>query len=747
MIRAPRLLAVGVAAVCWLATLSACTPVRPSEATDAGARAGGKPLYVLDRRPPGFRSSPDVTLQIGAGNGWAYEGAAGTGGSGVWRYSGPPIHDLERRTNARRVGTVEREGVRQTMYSVDAATLPALIPAAAGGRPPAGLRDAVLYVATRRGRAVVTVLAGLDARTERDIAAALADDPLGGATTGFGTTSAVEDRLLTELRLPGRAGCPDVCGLAAASRLLARTAADQLRSEWRSGSASIALTARPEPCGTVAAQPDGFAVGRELVIGARTVKLAEVQVLPNGAALGFPPPAPGAPPSRPLLQPGAVRAVAACIDQADGSSVDVWVVGRALDDRALRALLAGVRRAAPGERAKLLRSARVVSARVGTQGGSGPVAVPLPVPDPLPPDEPGRLISRTRLPSVGDREAYGVLFHSRDGSGGDVAVSGRVSVPKEVQPGAPVVVQGRGTAGLGDGCAAVSTPDARARRLASVDRAPGGDPYPADAIVVRPDYLGHGGTPGPHPYLDPVTMAQALLDGARVARAFGGTGPVVFSGFSEGAAGVLDAGARWKAYAPELDVRGVVASGVPTRVADVHRYLGAFPGASGYIQDILFGIIAAHPELDPADVLTESGLRWLSIATRAERSPFCRSIPLLRPDRDLRFDPASVPAWRAAMEATDPDRLPIPVPTLLVSESGDTTTPPQLADSVCHHLAVGGTDVRMWRYEGGGHGALPTQADQRRWLDDRLRAAPLTDGVRWAGPVPTIRRDCPEPVI
>jgi hypothetical protein len=679
------------------------------------------PVFTANALAAGFLAAPKVTIEQRVGDGWVHEP-----GSGRWLYSGPPIDGLIDRVRGRVMTTADYDGARQTLYEIDPDRAAALVASAPRGRPPMDVRDAVMYVATRGGRMSVTVVFGLDAEARRAIDSLM--------TTPSSTD--LNDRLLTALRIPGEGGCPALCGRTA--ERVYRDDDDRARTEWTTGAATIAIEGHDEPCGPL--RRNGPT--RTIEVAGRSVELADLVLTPRGElvdATGF-----AGAPSTAASAPGARLATATCVDQPGGASVDVWVVGSRLDDRDLARFLASLRPLRGEERARTLDSARLVSGAIEADASSPVVSIPLPIPDPLPTGRPGELISQRRLPTPGipDRRLYAVAYHSTDANGADVAATGTVSVPTDLRQGAPVVVIGHGSRPQGDGCSGTGTPSAADPSPMQVDVPGAGDPdlhpYPADAVVVTPDYLGHGGSPGPHLYFDPDTLAHALLDAARVARAFGGVGPVALQGFSEGAAAVLDAGARWKTYAPELDLRGVVATGVPSHLTDVYRDANISFGGVGYLNEIIFGVIAAHPELDPSEILTPSGLQWLEARFKAERSPFCDQPRALQRDTDLRVDPATIPAWKAALDATNSDRLPIAVPTLLVSEAGDTITPPYLADDVCRNLTANGTDVRMWRYAGGQHGGLRTQADQRQWITDRLDGKPVSDSVWWRGPVPIV---------
>jgi acetyl esterase/lipase len=82
--------------------------------------------------------------------------------------------------------------------------------------------------------------------------------------------------------------------------------------------------------------------------------------------------------------------------------------------------------------------------------------------------------------------------------------------------------------------------------------------------VVASDYQGLG-TPGGHPYLTARPEACSVLDSVRAVEGgdFGLSKKVVIIGQSQGGGAAFAATVFAKSYAPELDIRGAVATGTP----------------------------------------------------------------------------------------------------------------------------------------------------------------------------------------
>lgn len=381
------------------------------------------------------------------------------------------------------------------------------------------------------------------------------------------------------------------------------------------------------------------------------------------------------------------------------------------------------------------------------EGGPGPGL--LPVPDPLPPGAPGDLIAEAPFDSDGFRfavEAHQVLYRSTDRDGRPIAVSGIVLVPVGVAVpagGRDVVAWAHGTTGLVDGCAP-SLDNQAGGRLNSPDSYDRVDAIlAAGHVVTASDYPGLG-TPGVHPYLDGVGEGRSVLDSIRVAQQFGGSEVAVVEGFSQGSQAAIFAGQEWSSYAPEIDLRAVVAIGTPARFGQAFAALD-LPVVQSYIGKVLAGIVAGHPELDRTDLLTPSGEAAYERFTALDTPDGGCESPEFDPPRDIRADPLTVPAWRAAFDANEPGRALVPVPVLMVQSDADEQALAFLADGVCRDLVANGADVRMWRYDDESHveSVEVSAGDRMTWILDRLAGASLTDDVAFAGEEPKVLTACP----
>ena len=182
------------------------------------------------------------------------------------------------------------------------------------------------------------------------------------------------------------------------------------------------------------------------------------------------------------------------------------------------------------------------------------------------PAKPGQMLRTEPLdPALGLATAgqqVRILYSSTDGIDGNtpVVVSGAYFTPRGTPPagGWPLVAWAHGTTGIADVCAPSWTP--RSPRDASYLETWLAQGY----AIVATDYQGLG-TPGPHPYLAVRPEAFSVLDSVRaVLKTFPNVAnQVVIIGQSQGGQAAFATAGLAPTYAPELHIRGTVATGVP----------------------------------------------------------------------------------------------------------------------------------------------------------------------------------------
>lgn len=155
-----------------------------------------------------------------------------------------------------------------------------------------------------------------------------------------------------------------------------------------------------------------------------------------------------------------------------------------------------------------------------------------------------------------------ILYSSTEGLGGKArnAVSGALYLPEGDPPegGWPLLIWSHGTVGIGDRCAPSYA--GRGERDHSYL-----NPWLEQGYAIAAsDYQGLG-TPGTHPYMDARTMAFNNLDLIRAVHSadFPLSGKVVIAGQSQGATGALATASYAASYAADVELGGVIATGIP----------------------------------------------------------------------------------------------------------------------------------------------------------------------------------------
>jgi acetyl esterase/lipase len=348
------------------------------------------------------------------------------------------------------------------------------------------------------------------------------------------------------------------------------------------------------------------------------------------------------------------------------------------------------------------------------------------VPDPLPAGEPGDVIEVEPLPEeyadVEGASAMRVLYHSRSIDGEDIAVSGLVFRPPGEAPegGFPVVTWAHGTTGTADQCAPSREEGPPVPFL--------DDALRAGYVVAATDYQGLG-TPGLHPYLVGGSEGRGVLDAVRAAQDLPGVdagSTVVVWGHSQGGHAALFAGELAASYAPELDVRGVVAIApagdlsiiAPAVLRSGPLFPFAFLALGTWAQE--------YPQLDLTTLFTPTALERLPLldteCTDEVFAAFTEPIESLVVSPDVGSDPALVQLF---VDNTAGAR-PLSGPYLVTQGEADEIVPLALTDLLAPKLCSAGATVDYRRYPGATHGSVLGSAhdDILAWTADRFAGAP-----------------------
>ncbi|CAJ63594.1 MULTISPECIES: lipase family protein [Frankia] len=384
-------------------------------------------------------------------------------------------------------------------------------------------------------------------------------------------------------------------------------------------------------------------------------------------------------------------------------------------------------------------SAAEGAARAGVEDAAGrppyvgPVAAPAGEgfyrpPAPLPAGRPGDVLWSRPVPAAGSFATAGarvtqVLYLSAGALGRPIAVSGTVLVPAHPAGDAPILGYAPGTQGLGDDCAA-------SKGLAvGVNLAVGAitQALARGWIVAVPDYEGLG-TPGEHTYVVGPAEGHALLDIVRATPRVVGVAAAVprrvgLTGYSQGGGAAVWAAQLAPAYAPDLDLRGVAAGGVPADLVAVGRALDG-RGAAGLGLAAAVGLDAAYPELRLDALLTASG-RGVFAAVRTACSLALVTGFAGRRIADLTTaDPMTLPRWRARLAENTLGRVAPRVPAYLYHATSDSLVAFDQAARLRTQYCARRVAVTWAPFPGDHIDGVGRTQDALRFLADRFAGLP-----------------------
>lgn len=173
---------------------------------------------------------------------------------------------------------------------------------------------------------------------------------------------------------------------------------------------------------------------------------------------------------------------------------------------------------------------------------------------------PGKLLEAVATDGApAGAKAWRIRYETTDVDGDPTQSTGVLIAPDGPSPvqGRDIVAWAHGTVGIDAACTPIRT----------LDQIPGlADMLARGWVVVASDYPGLG-TRGPHAYLAGDATAAAVLDSVRAATALSAAGAsrsFAVWGHSQGGHAALFTAQRVRAYAPDLQLKGVVAVSPPT---------------------------------------------------------------------------------------------------------------------------------------------------------------------------------------
>ena len=351
---------------------------------------------------------------------------------------------------------------------------------------------------------------------------------------------------------------------------------------------------------------------------------------------------------------------------------------------------------------------------------------------------------KVAAPSV-DGTVYRVMYVSETVSGQATAVTGLVVVPKTAAPksGYPVVSWGHGTNGMTDECAPSLEPskiDSLANGLLA-----------NNWLITASDYQGEG-TPGLHPYLAGVVAAQNTIDIVRAAEQLPSVDVsknYVVWGHSQGGQTAMYAHNIASKYAPELNLKGVVAGAPPSQFDLIYDYLKT----SKYRYYLLMsagGLNAAYGDkAAPLDkVLTPKGIALLDELDKGCSDYLSKTLGAVSIDETNLANPFDVPEWKKLFLANDPKNFTSTndIPLLIIHGGADEQIPTVSSQLLTTKLCGLGQGMQRWVYPGQSHsGVIATSAtDMVNWMKARFAGGPVSADSAPSGQTDTEVTGCPK---
>ncbi len=223
-------------------------------------------------------------------------------------------------------------------------------------------------------------------------------------------------------------------------------------------------------------------------------------------------------------------------------------------------------------------------------------------------------------------------------------------------------------------------------------------------------------------------VARFVLDGIRAAVAFEPAGldaatPIGLWGYSGGGQATLFAAEQQPAYAPELNVVGVVAGGVGVDITSSPQMFEDGNILSGIPFGAVIGVSRGFPDVDLLSVLTPQGQAMVEAAADMTMEQLVASFPFVRLSDHLTVPSVfDIPGMRAAMEVVRHGQATPTSPINLYHAVHDKYPAVADVDKLFEKYRREGVDVTYRRYRFGGHMTVAVAAvpSSLRFLSERF---------------------------
>ncbi|WP_080951442.1 lipase family protein [Gluconobacter oxydans] len=302
-----------------------------------------------------------------------------------------------------------------------------------------------------------------------------------------------------------------------------------------------------------------------------------------------------------------------------------------------------------------------------------------------------------------------ITYLSTDGVTGKglVPVTAEVIVPAGEAPagGWPIVAWAHGTVGNDDSCAPSLNPYSERNTHYLSEWMKRG------FAIVATDYQGLG-TPGVHPYLNTRAEAYSVLDSVRAALKSvpGLQNKVMIVGQSQGGGAAFASAAFASTYAPDINVRGTVATGIPYVTPEILSGLLQEAGkSSGYSPLVAYTLLIGssyaglHPAFRPEDAFTSKAMPAFKAAAESCLTGLSDTAEKDGLTLANALQPTFVKAMTPAFKTMTYPTLKLAQPLFVGTGTADQDVPPQLQEGLVKAACAAGSTVQAHLYKGLDH--------------------------------------------
>jgi pimeloyl-ACP methyl ester carboxylesterase len=178
-------------------------------------------------------------------------------------------------------------------------------------------------------------------------------------------------------------------------------------------------------------------------------------------------------------------------------------------------------------------------------------------------------------------------------------------------------------------------------------------------------------------------------------------------------------------YAPQLDMKGVVAGAPPSQFQAIYAFLTTSPYRY-YLFMAAGGFNAAYGnrEAPLPQILTAKAMKLLPVLSQGCSDHIASVIDKYTLSEMVKADPFKVPKWHNLLVENDPGSFtePSTVPLLIIQGGADEQIPPITTQALAQHLCSIGQTVQRWIYPGQSHAGViaPSFNDMIHWISDRF---------------------------